>query len=103
MKLIKSQTMKLRSLQSIHDFCLAGDYIVIFECPMMFSFLRFVFQSALKSIKYDEDYPTIVHIFRKSDLFHVKSIEYESFYTFHFANGYSEGNKIKIQYCRLNS
>ena len=59
MKKIKEGSLKLRSLQSIHDFCLAGDYIVILECPMIFSFLRLIFQSTFKSIKYDESYPTL--------------------------------------------
>jgi all-trans-8'-apo-beta-carotenal 15,15'-oxygenase len=30
MKLKQSTNFKLRKLQSIHDFCLAGDYMVIF-------------------------------------------------------------------------
>lgn len=33
-KLIASNTVKLRTAQSIHDCCLAGDYIVVFENPL---------------------------------------------------------------------
>ena len=86
---MKEGSLKLRSLQSIHDFCLAGDYVVVLECPMIFSILRFIFQSTMKSIQYDESYPTLVHVFRKSDFSHVKTIEQDPFYVFHFANGYS--------------
>ena len=47
MKLIKKEIMKLRSSQSIHDFCLAGDYIVIFECSMNLSVWNLLFGSSI--------------------------------------------------------
>ena len=43
MKLIKSHTFKLRSLQSIHSFCLAGDYVVVFESSIKMDYWKFLF------------------------------------------------------------
>lgn len=37
MEKICETPFKLREMQSIHDFCLAGDFLVIFEAPVRFS------------------------------------------------------------------
>ena len=100
MKLIKSHIMKLRSLQSIQYFCLAGDYVVVFESSMNLSYKNFLFSpTILQSLVFNENLPKLVHIFRKSDFSHVKTIETPPSFMFHFGNGFSNDNKLVIQYC----
>lgn len=83
--------------------CLAGDYIVIFESSVSFSVKRLlVSASFLTSLIFDENLPVLIHIFRKKDLSHVKTIETEPFFIFHFANGFSTDKKIVVQYARVN-
>ena len=90
MKLVKSHTIKLREFQSIHDFCLAGDYIIIFECSINFSIWNIMFSpSILHAFVFDEDLPKLVHIFKKSDFSHVRTVKTPASYVFHFANGFS--------------
>ena len=97
---MKKNTMKLRSLQSIHDFCLAGDYLVIFECSMNLSYWNTLFGSHFfDSIIFNENLPKLVHIFRKEDLSHVRTIETPASYVFHFTNGFSVEKKVIVQYC----
>ena len=103
MKFVKSHTIKLRSLQSIHDFCLAGDYIVIFECPMNLSYWGLLFSPTMfQTITFNEKLTKLVHIFKKSDFTHIRTIETPSSYVFHFSNGCSFENKILIQYCNYH-
>lgn len=103
MELIRSTTFKLRGLQTIHDICLAGDYIVIFESSVSFSVKKLLVSAAfLNALVFDESLPVLMHIYRKKDLSHVKTIETEPFFVFHFANGYSTDQKIVVQYARVN-
>ena len=100
MKLVKSKEIKLRKFQSIHDFCLAGDYIVIFECSMNLSIWNVMFASSLlHAFVFDEDLPKLVHVFRKDDFSHVRTIQTPPSYVFHFTNGFSKENKVTVQYC----
>lgn len=90
MKLIKDRVINLRNLQSIHDFCLAGDYIVIFECSMNLSLWKLLTSACILSpMVIDENLPVLVHVFKKSDFSHLRTIEADPFYIFHFANGCS--------------
>ena len=66
MKLICSKNFKLRSVQSIHDICLAGDYIVIFESSISLSVKKLLVSTAfLNSLVFDESLPVLMHIYRK--------------------------------------
>ena len=104
MKLICSQNFKLRSTQSIHDICLAGDYIVIFESSISLSLKKLVISKAfLNSLVFDESLPVLMHIYKKEDLSFVKTIETEPFFIFHFTNGYSTDKKIVVEYARYNA
>ncbi len=66
-KLIAKNSVKLRVNQSIHDCCLAGDYLVVFECPVkadLWMLIRGYFAPKCFSIDYEYG-KTIVHIFKK--------------------------------------
>ena len=43
MELIKTSAIKLRNFQAIHDFCLAGDYLIVLEHPIDFSVMSMLF------------------------------------------------------------
>lgn len=91
MKRINETQFKLRQLQSIHDFCLAGDYLVLFEAPLRFN-LKDMFWSNkgfFHSQSFDDSLSTLVHIYKKDSLKHVKTFGIEPFYSFHFTNGYN--------------
>jgi carotenoid cleavage dioxygenase-like enzyme len=70
LKLIAKNSVKLRIPQSIHDCCLAGNYLIAFECPMKFNFMKFLRGNyALKCYSTDYDYgKTNVWIFKKDNL-----------------------------------
>lgn len=68
MKLLLTNKITLRNLQSIHDCTLAGDYLVLFECPISFDLKGMLLgRPILTCFKYDsETYPnTIIHVFQK--------------------------------------
>lgn len=56
----------------------------------------------LTCFKYDsEKYPnTIVHVFRKSDLSHVRKYDAPSFFSFHFVNGEQKGNTLELEFVK---
>lgn len=89
MRLKQSTDFKLRKLQSIHDFCLAGDYVVIFECPVYLDFFTMLRKTRLSSMGLDQSLPTLIHIYSKKDLSFVKTLEVDPFMVFHFSNGFS--------------
>ncbi len=45
---------------------------------------------------FDEKLPTLVHVYKKQDLQHVKTFDFEPFYSFHFTNGYNTDSKIVL-------
>jgi carotenoid cleavage dioxygenase-like enzyme len=50
----------------------------------------------------NEKLPTLVHIYKKDVLKHVKTIEMPPFFSFHFTNGYSTHSKIVVEYVRYD-
>ena len=103
MKLIKSTTMKLKNMQSIHDFCLAGDYIVIFESSMNVDKWKLLFSpTIIQGLVFNENVPKLVHILKKHDFSHVKTLETPPSYMFHFGNGFSTEDKLVVQYCNYH-
>jgi hypothetical protein len=76
-KLLAEKSMKLRVPQSIHDCCLAGDYLVVFECPIKVDVCKFIRGKFFyKCLEPDFDFgKTIVFIFKKQNLELVSKIE----------------------------
>jgi all-trans-8'-apo-beta-carotenal 15,15'-oxygenase len=76
-KLIAKNNAKLKINQSIHDCCLAGDYLVAFENPLKIDMWKLLkAYEPLKCYSVDYNYgKTIVHIFKKENLELVKRME----------------------------
>lgn len=69
-KLLAKNTTKLRVPQSIHDCCLAGDYLIVFECPVKLDMWKFV-KGYFGPKCYSADFnygKTIAHIYNKVNL-----------------------------------
>ena len=104
LKLKQSTEFKLRQRQSVHDFCLAGDYLVIFECSIGLSLWKLITESPLSGLfNFNRSIPVLVHVYSKKDLTLVKQFEMEPFMVFHFSNGYSNEKEIVVQYCRYDA
>ncbi len=67
LKLIAKNSIKLRIPQSIHDCCLAGDYLVVFECPVKVDLWKLIKgHFAVECYSADYNYgKTIVYILNK--------------------------------------
>jgi carotenoid cleavage dioxygenase-like enzyme len=66
-KLLAKNTINIRVPQSIHDCCLAGDYLVVFECPVKldtWKLLKGYFPPKCYSADYDYK-KTVAWIFKK--------------------------------------
>ncbi len=76
LKLIAKNTVKQRIPQSIHDCCLAGDYLVVFENPLKINLCSILKgDNFLKWFAVDYNYgKTIVYILKKENLEFVKKI-----------------------------
>jgi carotenoid cleavage dioxygenase-like enzyme len=105
MKLVAEGSLKMRDIQSIHDCCLAGKYLVIFEYPITF-YKKWIMlgYTYFQSTEYTpERFGTLIHIFDKEDLKHVTTIETKPLYNYHFSNGYCpKDGEIVLQYCRYD-
>lgn len=69
-KLLSQNTTKLRVPQSIHDCCLAGDYLIVFECPLKLDYWKFLkgnFGPKCYSVDYNNG-KTIAYIYNKQNL-----------------------------------
>jgi carotenoid cleavage dioxygenase-like enzyme len=105
MKLVAEGKLEMRDVQSIHDCCLAGKYLVLFEYPFTFSKMRIMMgHTYFESTEYTpQDMGTRIHIFDKEDLKHVTTIETDPLFNYHFSNGYSpKEGEIVLQYCRYD-
>lgn len=95
----------MRDIQSIHDCCLAGKYLILFEYPFSFhkkwAVLGYDF---FQCMEYTPDrFGTLIHIFDKDTLKKVTTIETGPMFLFHFSNGYCPNdNQIVLQYCRYS-
>jgi carotenoid cleavage dioxygenase-like enzyme len=70
LKLLAKNSVKLRIPQSIHDCCLAGDYLFVFECPVKFNVWKLLKgYHALNCFSMDYDYGKVnAYIFSKDTL-----------------------------------
>ena len=103
MQKIAETQLKLRSPQSIHDCCLCGDYVVLFEAPTKLNLVNLILKNKFFYSCYDldESLPTLAHIYSKN-LEHVKTINLQPFFSFHYSNGYSTKDKIVVEYIKYD-
>lgn len=77
----------------IHDFCLAGDYIVVFNYATNISLTKLILgvNSFHQALYWDPELGTEIFVLEKSTLKLVNRFKIqETFYVFHFVNGYTD-------------
>lgn len=74
----------------VHDFVLAGKYLVFFLPPIDLNFLPviFGFKSFSDAMEWKPDYGTQILVFDRDTLDLVSKIESDAWYQWHFTNGY---------------
>lgn len=91
----KSKKLKFdRAPNFIHDFCLAGDYLVFFTFPITLDIFPVLLRkkSIFEVLEFDEkSYCEIVVVSKKSFEI-VGTIKTDPFFFFHFSNGYQNEN-----------
>lgn len=102
MKLLATNQITLRDYQTIHDCALAGNYLIVFECPIAFDFTRYMLGNpTLTCLDYvPEKYNTAIHVFTKDTLNYVGKFDAPSFWMFHFINGEETENGIEIEFLK---
>lgn len=87
----------------VHDFVLAGKYLVFFLPPIDLNFLPviFGFKSFSDAMEWKPDYGTQILVFDRDTLDLVSKIESDAWYQWHFTNGYVDRDEsIVIEFVR---
>ncbi|HEY9302599.1 MAG TPA: carotenoid oxygenase family protein, partial [Phormidium sp.] len=100
-KIVQSHAHSVPGFAFIHDFAITPNYCILFQNPVSFNPLPFVFgwQGAGQSIKFNPKEPTrIIIIPRHSNtaISEVKILETQSGFVFHHANAFEQDNEIYI-------
>ncbi len=98
-RLIHRNQIKLNTNHGfIHDCCLAGKYLLFFNCPFNTNILPFILRRKplLDSLEWDKNKPTEIVIVDKDSLELVSKVNAHNFFSFHFSNGFTDesGNII---------
>ncbi len=91
-KLIKQQDFKLQGFPLIHDFVLAGDYLIFFISPVRINLISVVsgINSYSDALEWKPELGTEILVFNKNDLSLVSRGETEAWFQWHYTNGYVE-------------
>jgi len=100
-KIVQRHAHSVPGFAFIHDFAITPNYCILFQNPVSFNPLPFVFgwQGAGQSIKFNPKEPTrIIIIPRHSNtsISGVKILETQSGFVFHHANAFEQDNEIYI-------
>ena len=97
-KLQQQNSFSLSGLPLIHDFCLAGKYLVFLVSPVRVNFAPIVFgqKSYSEAVKWKPELGTEILIFERDNLTLVSRGQTDPWFQWHFANGYvnPEGNIV---------
>jgi len=97
-KLEQQNNQSLQGLPLIHDFCLAGDYLVFLVSPVRVNLGKVTLrqQSYSNSLEWKPSFGTEILIFSKEDLSLVSQGNTDPWFQWHFANGYvnKDGNIV---------
>lgn len=97
-KLKQQNQYSLRGLPLIHDFCLAGDYLVFLVSPIRVKLFPVLLgqQSYSEAMSWKPELGTEILIFERQNLSLVSKGNTEPWFQWHFANGYvnGEGNIV---------
>lgn len=83
----------------MHDFVMTKNYLVIFDCPILFNEQAML--SGGNILSWRSDLPVRIGLINRKDN-NVKPIwlEVPAFFVFHFANAYEENNTIIVDFAR---
>jgi all-trans-8'-apo-beta-carotenal 15,15'-oxygenase len=89
-KLLKQNTHKLSGFPLIHDFVLAGDYLIFFVSPVRINVLTVLagMKSYSDSMTWKPELGTQILVFNKHDLSLISRGETEAWFQWHYSNGY---------------
>ncbi|MBR8830003.1 MAG: Apocarotenoid-15,15'-oxygenase [Chroococcopsis gigantea SAG 12.99] len=93
----------LEGLPLVHDFALAGDYLVFFISPVRVNLLQalFGFKSFSDAMEWQPGSGTQILVFDRTDLSLVSRTLTDSWYQWHFTNGFVDGfGNINICFVR---
>ena len=97
-KLEQQNTYTLQGLPLIHDFCLAGEYLIFMVSPVRVNFGKVTLRqkSYSDSLEWKPSLGTEILIFAKEDLSLVSQGRTNPWFQWHFANGYinDQGNIV---------
>lgn len=91
-KLIKQTATKLIGFPLIHDFVMAGDYLIFFVSPVRINLLSVIsgLKSYSDSMSWKPELGTQILVFNKHDLSLISRGETEPWFQWHYTNGYVE-------------
>jgi carotenoid cleavage dioxygenase-like enzyme len=91
-KLIKQTEHKLSGFPLIHDFVMAGDYLIFFVSPVRINLLSIIagFKSYSEAMDWKPKLGTEILVFNKHDLSLISRGETEPWFQWHYTNGYVE-------------
>lgn len=97
-KIIQTATHQLQGVPLIHDFVLAGQYLVFFISPVRLNLWPVLvgISNYSDSLKWQPELGTQIIVFDRENLSLVSQGETEAWFQWHFANGYLDNNGVLI-------
>jgi carotenoid cleavage dioxygenase-like enzyme len=97
-KVKQQNCFELNGLPLVHDFVLAGQYLVFVVPPVRINFLPFLLglKSFSEAMEWQPKLGTEILIFERNNLALVGKLETEAWYQWHFTNGYVDNNGLIV-------
>ena len=102
-KIKQQNSLSLDGLSIVHDFVLAGEYLVFFVPPVRLNFPPVILglKSFSDAMKWKPELGTQILVFDRHTLNLVSKIETDAWYQWHFTNGYVDRDRlITIEFVR---
>lgn len=97
-KLLKKSSMKVEQLPLVHDFVLAGQYLIFFIPPVRVNVIPVVagLKSFSEAMQWQPELGTQILVFDRDTLSLISRAETDPWYQWHFSNGYvdSDGSAV---------
>ena len=93
-KLIKQSSFTLKGIPLIHDFVMAGSYLIFLIPPVRIEFFSIIsgFSSYSDALKWEPSLGTQILVFNRDTLQLVSQGETDSWFQWHFGNGYQDSD-----------
>ncbi|MDO8953627.1 MAG: carotenoid oxygenase family protein [Gammaproteobacteria bacterium] len=96
-QLLQSWDIEKSHSTMIHDFVLTKNYVIVFDCPMVFDLKKMVAGGPLLS--WQPELGTRIGIMPRTGG-KMQWFQTEAFFVFHFANAYEQGHEIIVDFVR---